>query len=73
MNQIKQRLSPLINLLAKKMLAKKEFNKFKSVDDHPFYVELPDQCHTYYFNNSISNIMGVEGDLHTIFTSNICA
>lgn len=49
----------LISLLTKKMLPKKEFSKFKSVDD-PFYVELPDQCHTYYFNSSISNIMGVE-------------
>lgn len=31
---------PLISLLTKKMLSKKEFSKFKSVDD-AFYVELP--------------------------------
>lgn len=49
----------LISLLARKMLPKKEFSKFRSVDD-PFYVELPDQCHTYYFNSSISSIMGYE-------------
>lgn len=49
----------LISLLAKKMLSKKEFSKFNLSSD-AFYVELPDQSHTYYFNSSISNIMGIE-------------
>jgi len=50
----------LISLLARKMLSKKEFTtKFKSPED-PFYVELPDQSHTYYFNRSVSNIEGYE-------------
>lgn len=50
---------PVISLLTKRMLPKRELSKFKSVDD-PFFVELPDQCHTYYFNSSVSNMMGVE-------------
>lgn len=50
---------PLVNLIAKNLLPEGELAHLTSYHG-PYYVQLPDQCHSYYMNDSLGDLEGIE-------------
>ncbi|XP_074601440.1 mediator complex subunit 1 isoform X2 [Brevipalpus obovatus] len=50
---------PLVNLIAKNLLPENETRHMAS-HHGPYFVQLPNQCHSYYMNDSLGSLEGVE-------------
>ena len=50
---------PIVSLIAKSLLTGSDLKNFKSYHG-PYFVKLPDQCHSYYINHSLGTLEGIE-------------